>query len=192
MDAISNLSEEVCYLLRRVANQISRSRERASADSPAAGMGMILSMLAAGREMNQLELANALQIRTASLSEAIIKLDARGFITRRKNPLDRRITLVSLTEKGVAAERMLREERRRNADTTLSVLTEPEIEALYGLLHKLSIALMEGRAPQSRPQAGSELEELMALGERDAQRRRGAEPPRSRREAARPKPEREG
>lgn len=175
MEFSSNRSEDICTLLKRVANQVSRIRGSAGPENPAAGMGVILSLLAEGHEMNQLELANALQIRSASLSETILKLEARGYVARKKNPHDRRARLVTLTPKGVEAEKLIRRERQHTSDAILSVLTDEECDALYALLKKLSTAYIEGRMRPEEPGKSEELRELLTIeGERGAY---GRKPP---------------
>ena len=158
-----NQSEDLCYLLKRVANQMTRISDKSRSENPASGMGMILSLLVDGREMNQFEMANTLQIRNASLSEAIIKLEKKGYVVRRNNPNDRRSRLVSLTDKGIKAERMISEDRKRVSDAILSVLTDEEKDMLYALLHKLSNAYIEGRMQAEQTVREWEWEELGAM-----------------------------
>lgn len=156
----SNSLEDICYLFKLVANQISRIQDNTRSDKPANSMGVLLSLLAGGREMNQLEIANALQIRPASLSETIVKLEKRGLVKRKKNDHDRRNTFVSLTEEGAAVERQIRKDRERTSAAILSVLTPDEVSQLHTLLRKMSIGYLEGRmqptGAEQETQGGSE------------------------------------
>jgi DNA-binding MarR family transcriptional regulator len=62
----------------------------------------VLSTLldARGREMTQVEVAQALHLQPSSLAELIKRLDSRGAIVRRTDPMDRRAKLLSLTRQG--------------------------------------------------------------------------------------------
>ncbi len=102
------------------------------------GTGRILSKLAhQGDGISQSLLAEKMHIRPQSLSEALTKMEERGWINRRPNPQDKRGTLVYLTDEGRAQEAQLAERRSRAADHLLSALDEEEKESLSALLGKI-------------------------------------------------------
>lgn len=102
------------------------------------GTGRILSKLVhQGDGLTQAALAEKLNIRPQSLSEALSKMEERGWIRRCPNPQDKRGTLVYLTEEGRAQEERLAEKRRCTADALLSTLNDAEKETLAALLEKI-------------------------------------------------------
>lgn len=102
------------------------------------GTGRILSKLVhQGDGLSQTALAEKMNIRPQSLSEALSKMEERGWIRRTPNPQDKRGTLVYLTEDGRAQEAQLAEQRRQTADSLLSSLDESEKETLSALLDKI-------------------------------------------------------
>ena len=78
-----------------------------------------------------------MNIRPQSLSEALAKMEERGWIERRPNPQDKRGTLVYLSEQGREQEEQLSARRRAAAEQLLSALTEDEKELLGSLLDKI-------------------------------------------------------
>lgn len=102
------------------------------------GTGRILSKLVhQGDGISQSALAEKMNIRPQSLSEALTRMEDRGWIVRRPNPQDKRGTLVYLTEEGRAQEERLAERRRKTADYLLSALSEDEKDTLSALLDKI-------------------------------------------------------
>ena len=102
------------------------------------GTGRILSKLVhQGDGISQAALAEKMNIRPQSLSEALSKMEERGWITRKPNPQDKRGTLVYLSDEGRAQEERLSEQRRRMADSLLSPLDEAEKVQLQQLLCKI-------------------------------------------------------
>lgn len=109
------------------------------------GQGRILSTLGESGTMSQKELMELHQIRSASLSELLGKLEASGYVTRDKDEEDKRSVNITITEKGksVAAEH---EQWRQEAATKLfAPLTTEEQTELSGLLLKLLTAWKEER-----------------------------------------------
>ena len=102
------------------------------------GTGRILSKLVhQGDGISQAALAEKMNIRPQSLSEALAKMEERGWIERRPNPQDKRGTLVYLSEQGREQEEQLSERRRAAAEQLLSALTEEEKTHLSELLNKI-------------------------------------------------------
>jgi DNA-binding MarR family transcriptional regulator len=64
------------------------------------GQGRILAMLRLKSKITAKDLSYILGIRQHSLNETLQKLEKEGYIVRTPSPKDRRIMLISLTEKG--------------------------------------------------------------------------------------------
>ncbi len=124
--------------LARVARSVSRGFDDALA---AAGgslpVWLVLISLKTRRLGNQRELAEAVGIREATLTHHLNAMDARGLITRRRDPANRRVHVVELTEDGEAAFLRLRGaavafDRRLRHD-----ISEEDVATLAALLHRL-------------------------------------------------------
>ncbi len=111
------------------------------------GQNSVLALLDSRPGATQKELAEALNVTPASLSELMRKLERKGFITRSKDPADHRFTRVCLTETGRAA---LCLDRQIQTEDPFSSLTGEEQQELKRLLAKL-LDDWERRYPHERP-----------------------------------------
>jgi MarR family transcriptional regulator, transcriptional regulator for hemolysin len=94
--------------------QAARLVSRAFDDALAAAGGtlpvwLILIALNAGRPANQRELAEAVGIQEATLTHHLNAMEDAGLITRERDPANRRVHRVQLTDQGVALFRELRQ-----------------------------------------------------------------------------------
>jgi len=101
------------------------------------GAGRLLGYLADNGEMNQNQLANALDIRPQSLSEMLVKLESDGLILRTQSQSDKRKIIVSLTPPGKSRVSEYRERHRQEAEAFLTGLSDEEKDTLYDILKKL-------------------------------------------------------
>ena len=104
---------------------------------------LVLISLKRQQLRNQRELAEAVGIREATLSHHLTAMDRQGLITRRRDPANRRVHLVELTEAGETAF-----QQRRGAATAFDQrlrdgLSDPEIAELARLLDRLAANLGE-------------------------------------------------
>ncbi|MDR1064166.1 MAG: MarR family transcriptional regulator [Azoarcus sp.] len=142
--------EQLLYLFHRAAKWMVRGHFHRDAVRHA--QGHILSVLGESENVSQRELLERLHIRSASLSELLIKLEKSGAIVRRRSEKDKRNFLLQLTEQGriELAEQHWR--RRQNAERLFSVLSAAERESLSGLL----IRLLDAWEAEERQREGSE------------------------------------
>ena len=99
---------------------------------------LVLLNLKTRKIANQRELAQAIGIRDPTLTKQLHELEARGLITRQRDPENRRIHLVELTQAGEQAFLQLRDaaiafDRRLRAG-----LTDKETTQLADLLDRLT------------------------------------------------------
>jgi MarR family transcriptional regulator for hemolysin len=85
---------------RIVSRAFDEAMEEADGSLP---VWLILLNLKIRRPENQRELAEAVGVREATLTHHLNAMDTRGLITRRRDPDNRRIHVVELTEAGEAA-----------------------------------------------------------------------------------------
>jgi MarR family transcriptional regulator, transcriptional regulator for hemolysin len=99
---------------------------------------LILLNLKIHRPANQRELAEAVGVREATLTHHLNAMDARGLVTRTRDPANRRIQVVTMTADGEAAFLRLRE-AAMSFDTQLKAgLSDTDLDTLGGLLGRLA------------------------------------------------------
>jgi len=86
---------------------------------------------------NQRELAAAVGIREATLTHHLNAMDAQGLVTRRRDPGNRRVHLVELTEAGEAAFHRLRSAAAAFDQRLRRGITDDDVASLEGLLGRL-------------------------------------------------------
>lgn len=97
------------------------------------GQEGILEVIQANPGITQKELAEALSIQPASVSELLMKLERKGLIVRQKDETDRRSIRVSLSDEGA---QMIQPPKDTPADP-FQVLSAEEQDQLRMLLEKL-------------------------------------------------------
>lgn len=110
------------------------------------GQGRLLTLLLRDGSMTQRELQDRMDIRSASLSELLEKMEQSGLISRERSDEDRRTVDIALTDAGLNAAHEAQRERAETAHQLFCVLSEAEQAQLAGLLEKL-LAAWSG-APQ--------------------------------------------
>ena len=99
---------------------------------PRQGQGRILTALRRMNTVSQKELGFILDIRPQSLGELLQKLEANGYIERRRSPTDKRALIVELTEKGETFQL-----RKPDYEELFADLGDPERETLRKSLLKI-------------------------------------------------------
>jgi MarR family transcriptional regulator, transcriptional regulator for hemolysin len=124
--------------LARTAKSVSRAFDDALAQAGGSvPRWLVLISLKSQPVRNQRELAEAVGIREATLTHHLNSMDEEGLITRRRDPANRRVHLVELTEAGEAAFQRMRgaatafDQRLRSG---LSGDDVAQLEALLGCL----------------------------------------------------------
>ncbi|MGW4056831.1 MarR family winged helix-turn-helix transcriptional regulator [Amycolatopsis sp. NPDC004747] len=126
-------------VLARTAKTAARAFDHALA---AAGgsqpVWQILISLKTTPVANQRELADAVGIQGATLTHHLNGMETAGLVTRRRDPANRRVHLVELTDDGeqlfhrLATAAIAHDQRMRQG------LTETEVAQLADLLHRLA------------------------------------------------------
>jgi MarR family transcriptional regulator for hemolysin len=99
---------------------------------------LVLLNLKTRKIANQRELAQAIGIRDPTLTKQLHELEARGLITRRRDPENRRIHLVELTKAGEQAFLQLRHAAISFDRQLRASLTDQETTQLADLLDRLT------------------------------------------------------
>jgi MarR family transcriptional regulator for hemolysin len=131
--------------LSRTARAASRAFDEALAQAGGSvPVWLVLISLKRQQLGNQRELAEAVGIREATLSHHLNAMDEQGLITRRRDPANRRVHLVELTEAGEAAFQRLRGAATAFDQRLRGSLSAAETAQLALLLDRLAANLAEG------------------------------------------------
>ena len=125
--------------LSRTAKAASRAFDDALAQAGGSvPVWLVLISLKSQRLRNQRELAEAVGIREATLTHHLNTMDGQGLITRRRDPANRRVHLVELTDAGEAAFLRLRGAATAFDQRLRAGLSKAEIAQLALLLDRLA------------------------------------------------------
>ncbi|WP_018683769.1 MarR family winged helix-turn-helix transcriptional regulator [Actinokineospora enzanensis] len=125
-------------LLSQSAKAVGRAMDDAmSAAGGSVPVWQVLLTLKTQPVANQRELAAAVGIQGATLTHHLNAMEADGLLTRRRDPANRRVHLVALTDAGEALFHRLREVARAFDRRLRTGLTESEEATLAELLSRL-------------------------------------------------------
>ena len=124
--------------LTRTARSVSRAFDDALAEAGGSlPVWLVLLSLKSQPPGNQRDLAEAVGIREATLTHHLNAMDARGLVTRRRDPANRRVHLVELTAEGEATFRRLRSAAVAFDQRLRRGLSDEDVARLDGLLGRL-------------------------------------------------------
>jgi len=132
-------------LLARAAKSVSRAFDDALAEAGGSlPVWLVLISLKSRPLGNQRELAGVVGIREATLTHHLNAMDAQGLVTRRRDPANRRVHLVELTEAGEALFLRLRDAAFAFDQRLRRGLTDRDAADLEGLLLRLERNVADG------------------------------------------------
>ena len=133
-----SLSVWTGYLLGRATDQ---SREYFEALVKPLGIGRrhfgVLAVLGEEKPLSQVEIGERLGIDRNTVVLLLDDLQAKAFVTRRRDPADRRAHLVALTDAGRDALALSTDAARRTNDEVFAPLSPDERALLHSLLSRL-------------------------------------------------------
>jgi MarR family transcriptional regulator, transcriptional regulator for hemolysin len=125
--------------LARTARSVSRAFDDALAQADGSvPVWLVLISLKSQQMRNQRELAEAVGIREATLTHHLNAMDQQGLITRRRDPANRRVHQVELTEAGEDAFQRLRGAATAFDQRLRAGLSGDEVSQLEALLGRLA------------------------------------------------------
>ena len=125
---------ELAGVARDVGRAFDAALARAGGSRP---MWLVLLSLKSRPTANQRELAAAVGIQDATLTHHLNGMEAEGLLTRRRDPANRRVHLVELTEAGDAAFRRLRTVAQHHDTRLRTGFSDADLDTLRGLLGRL-------------------------------------------------------
>lgn len=142
--------------LTRTAHAVSNAFERAMAQAGgSASQWQILVLVRSGEWGTQSGMARAMGITGATLTHHLNALEKEGLVRRWREPDNRRVQRVALTDAGVALFHRLREVAVRHDARLRTHLTDDETEQLAELLARLESGLARPDAPAASRSAAS-------------------------------------
>ncbi|HUA29203.1 MAG TPA: MarR family transcriptional regulator [Streptosporangiaceae bacterium] len=136
--------------LARTARSASRAFDDALSEAGGSlPVWLVLISLKSQEPDNQRELARAVGIKEATLTHHLNAMEAQGLVTRRRDPANRRVHLVELTEAGEAAFVRLRDAAMAFDQRLRRGFSDDEIAGLEALLGRLEANVSDG--PGGRP-----------------------------------------
>jgi DNA-binding MarR family transcriptional regulator len=135
---------EVSWELARAAKlHRQRTDELLSTIGLHVGQDILLNVLWTEGEMTQTDLARQLEIRPATLTVALGRLEKAGFVTRTRDPEDKRVRRVRPSSRSSQLRDAVMLAWSRLEHDTVKNLTEPEQKMLAILLGKASDSLTD-------------------------------------------------
>ena len=134
--------------LARTAKAASRAFDDALAEAGGSlPVWLVLISLKSQEPDNQRDLARAVGIKEATLTHHLNAMEAQGLVTRRRDPANRRVHLVELTETGEAAFVRLFDAAMAFDQRLRRGFRDDEITGLESLLGRLESNVIEGGPP---------------------------------------------
>jgi MarR family transcriptional regulator for hemolysin len=125
-------------LLHRVAREVSRAFDaRLTAAGGSRSVWLVLLALRRGPVASQRELADALGLRAATLTQQLDAMESAGLVTRSGDPANRRVHRVELTEAGLALFDRLRDAAREHDEQLRAGLDGGDVARLAAALEQM-------------------------------------------------------
>lgn len=144
MENIRNTTEngrpDVMLAVMKLTRSMRRRPPRPE-EGCAPGMGRPLSILADNEGASSRELAELLDIRPSSLTEMLVRLESEGLIARTTDSEDRRVTRVSLTDKGRELAAKMKSEHEQRVARVNACFTDEEAAAFCRMCERLAAHL---------------------------------------------------
>ncbi len=140
---LSDTPIKFCNEISRLFRMQMRQNDTSEGVMSQPGAHLVLSMLAVGDGITQLELVKATHLRPPTVSVILQKMEAEGLVERKSDEHDRRAVRVTLTEAGRELDRAHIETIRSLDAVALRNLSDSEIESLMVILPKIRNNLLQ-------------------------------------------------
>ncbi len=132
---------DLIFKLHRIGR--SMHRHPAHAGKRSHGRGRLLSLLSEHEGITSHELAELLDVRPSSLSEMMSKLTEEELIIRTPDEKDKRVSHISLSDKGKELLSEIEADREEDASRITACFDDGEVEQFAALCDKLCTHLEE-------------------------------------------------
>lgn len=127
--------EELLFLLKTLSNQIGPKFEKNTNFS--LSRFELLYQLVQYREISQSSLQKIVNIDHAAITRHLKQLEADGLVSRRRNPIDNRETIVQLTHEGYKQIMMCQKDKLSFANQMFQQFSDVEIQSLMDMLKRI-------------------------------------------------------
>jgi DNA-binding MarR family transcriptional regulator len=140
--------DELGYLLVQVS-KLHRVQAHAALEKLGVyrGQNFVLTTLSEQEGLAQSELADRLLVRPPTISNSLDRMEAAGWIERRPDPGDRRVSRVYLTEAGRALRDSVSSLWHDLETQTFAGLTSEQRDSLWQMLHQIRDNLWQRSRP---------------------------------------------
>lgn len=138
MDIISTLNELLVKLFRNINVIEERAIRTGEYRDVTANDMHVIEAIGTEEAKNMTSVARSLDVTTGTLTIAVNSLVKKGYVNRVRSEEDRRVVLISLSEKGKRAYLHHRQFHDRMINVVVEELTEEEQQVLEKALNKLN------------------------------------------------------
>lgn len=138
MDIISTLNEMLVKLFRNITVIEERDICTGEYKDVTTNDMHVIEAIGMGEAKNMTSVARSLDVTTGTLTIAVNSLVKKGYVNRARSEEDRRVVLISLSEKGKKAYLHHRDFHDRMINAVVEELTEEEQQVLEKALTKLN------------------------------------------------------
>ncbi|HOA70540.1 MAG: MarR family transcriptional regulator [Bacillota bacterium] len=132
------LIDRIDRLIHLIAGKFSREVAQAIEGTMSVSEFLVLRMLAQTGPSRVSQIARKMQITASAVTFLTDKLADKELILRKRDEADRRVVLVSITEKGARVLEELEALRRAAAERMLEGLSDSELSGIVAILEKLA------------------------------------------------------
>jgi len=132
------LIDRIDRLIHLIAGKFSREVAQAIEGTMSVSEFLVLRMLAQTGPSRVSQIACKMQITASAVTFLTDKLADKELILRKRDEADRRVVLVSITEKGARVLEELEALRRAAAERMLEGLSDSELSGIVAILEKLA------------------------------------------------------
>ena len=138
MDIVSTLNEMLVKLFRSINVIEERAIRTGEYRDVTANDMHVIEVIGTEEAKNMTSVARSLDVTTGTLTIAVNSLVKKGYVDRVRSEEDRRVVLISLSEKGKRAYLHHRKFHDQMIDAVVEELTEEEQQVLERALRKLN------------------------------------------------------
>ena len=143
---LSDTPTKLCNEISRLFRAHMRENDTHDGVMSQHGAHLVLSTLAVGDGINQLELVNKTHLSPPTVSIILKRMESEGLVERKSDLEDKRATRVYLTEEGRALDKENIEEIKKLEVVALNGITAEEFNTLMALLPRIRDNLLAERS----------------------------------------------
>lgn len=141
IDPVDRVQHELALIGRRSERMRLAALEAVGSPLDHSGFLLLGRLIAVG-DTTMLGLAEAFELDASTVSTQVAPLERRGYVTRSRSDVDRRETIVAVTESGRAEYELVRVSRRDHVESRLKDWAVDDVGELASVLGRLNATLV--------------------------------------------------